>query len=348
MKKLFICLIGVFTFCNIGHTHELADVMQNVLPAVVYITTDRFTMVDHIDATTKKVTKVKMPTRSSQGSGFMISSNIVITNYHVIAFAVENNTKIEITFRNYARYTPKILGYDKIVDIALLEIKGNHPFIKIENDHPLRMGDLIFTISHFYGIGWSGTQGIISSENREHGRFPYIKHLQVQLLQGTGSSGGPLFDKHGHVIGINHSIIPMSKSELNLPKTALMLSEVGYAVHGDILKDVIDRILEEIIVVRVDLGVTLVDFSMNGQFHRAFAPNSFFTGVIILDTDTDSKTTLKELDVILSVDKHTYTDPGKLLNYLDKTYNPGDVINMQVYRNKKIINIAVTLETAEI
>lgn len=343
MKKLFMCLISIFAFCNVGHTHKLADVMQNVLPSIVYIETEYFVVVDRADMITGEVTKVKAPTRSSTGSGFMIDSNVVVTNHHVIAFAIKNNTKIEIIFKNDdTRYIAKILGYDKIADVALLEIKGSHPFVEIVNSHSLRMGDPVFTISHFYGIGWSGTQGIISSRNREDIRFPYIKQLQVQLLQGTGSSGSPVFDEHGHVVAISRKIIAM----LDSPKHSSMLSEVGYAVHADTLRDAIERIKKEIIVSRVDLGAVLIDFSMNGEFHQAYAPSNLFTGVIILEIDTKNKTELKELDVIVGVDEHAYTDPGKLLTYLDQKYNPGDVINMQVYRDKNIINIAVTLLTA--
>ncbi len=348
MKKLFMCIIGIFTFCNIGYTHKLTEVIQNVLPAVVYIEIEYFIMVDHIDAATGKVTKIKKGIRSSTGSGFMISSDTVVTNYHVISFAIKNNTKIEISFKNNdINYIAKILGYDKIADIALLKIKGNHPFVKIVNSYSFRAGDPIFSISHFYGIGWSTTQGIISSDDHEDNRFPYIKHLQIQLLLGTGSSGGPVFNEYGDVIAINHNIISMFLPKPDLPKDLPMLSPVGFAIRADTLQTTIERIKKEIIVTRADLGAILINFSVGNEFHEKYAPNNFLNGVFVLDIDTKNKTTLKPLDLIISVDKHAYTDPEKLLNYIDEKYNPEDIINMQVYRDKKIINIAVTLVTAE-
>lgn len=343
MKKLFICLVGIFTFCNIGNTHELSEVMSKVLPAVTYIQIKQNTVISRIDNKTGEVTKVNVPTRPIIGSGFMIESNIVITNYHVISSAVKNNSSVEVLFQNdTTRYKATIIGYDKIADIALLKIQGEHPFVEIVDHKNLRMGDPVFSISHFYGIGWSGTQGIISSTNRQDVRYPYIKNLQLQLLQGTGSSGGPVFDMHGHVIGVNRAILSMFP--INRKSNPSILSSVAYPIRAGTVLDSIARIKKDMVVARVDLGVQLIGFGIDSDFHKNYSDDNFFTGVFVLSVDKDSLTLLKEVDVIVSIDRRFYSDAGKLLEWLDDKYDPGDTINMQVYRDDKIINITVTLE----
>ena len=347
MKRLFVGLIALLTL-NAGQAHDLADTMNDVLPAVAYIRVEQFVVRDKVDLVTKLTTKVRVPTTPIIGTGFVIDDNNVVTNHHVIAFAIKNNTEIFITFENSnQRYLAKILGYDKIADVALLEIPGEHPSVEIQGRKDLRMGDPVFSISHFYGIGWSGTQGTVSSNERHDVRYPYINNLQLQLLQGSGSSGGPVFNEHGEVVALNRSIVSMFPRAVVPIRSGSMLSMVGYPVRGDTMLGAIEAIREDIIVVHLDLGVSLIEFGHDSMFHLNYASGDteYPVGTMVMSVDKGSTTTLQTSDIIISIEGKKFTDPAELLNWLNSQsrFKEGNTVNVQVYRNTEVINIAVPL-----
>lgn len=349
MKRLFIGLIALFAIST-GQTHDLADVMNEVLPSIAYIRVDQFVTRDKLDPITKLTSSIQVPTAPIVGTGFVIDNNNIVTNYHVIASAVKNNTEIHITFEgNNQRFLATILGYDKISDVALLLIPGDHQSVEIIDDKNLQMGEPVFSISNFYGIGWSGTQGSISSTHRRDRRYPYINNLQLQLLQGSGSSGGPVFNKDGKVIALNRSIVSMFPRSMMHTGSTSMLSMVGYPVRGNTLIGSIEAIRKDIVVVYLDLGVSLMEFGTDSMFHLNYTDEyEYPIGVMVMSVDGDAKTTLLSTDIIISIEGNKFSDPAKLFNWLNTQteYTAGDTVNVQVYRDAEIINIAVPITIA--
>lgn len=345
MRKFFVCLLSILVLNNgTAFAHNLADTIERVIPAVTYIRSRQFVTVKEVNLSTKEVVEKEVEVTPIIGSGFVIENNIIVTNHHVIEKAIRTNSEILVSFIDGTlRYTATVIGYDKITDVALLQIEGDHPSVNIPPYNDLRMGAEIFTISHFYGIGWSATNGIVSSIHRADPRYPYINNLQLQILSGTGSSGGPVFDMKGNVVGLNRSIVSMFPRVTRMSGGTSMLSMVAFPIRGDSLLEAIKRIKEETIVERVDLGVQLIPFGNNSSYHTNEDP-TFFTGVIVYRKDSQSNTTLQASDLIISLDHQTFTDPGALLKYLDENYEPGDVVKLHVYRDEKLINIDVTLE----
>lgn len=339
MKILYVCLLSILLY-NTGHTHNLSNVMKKVLPSIVYISSDNFTTISEINPTTYIVEEKKIELSPIVGTGFIINDNIIVTNYHVIEHAQKQNTSITVSFINHNKYyRATIIGYDKIVDVALLQIQDTHPSVKIAKCNNLNMGDSVFTISHFYGIGWSATNGIISSTQRENLRYPYIKNLQLQILSGTGSSGGPVFNEDGDVVGLNRNIITMSKYSAEESQ----LSMAAFPVRCDSLYQSINYIKAFSVVDRVDLGRYLFYFGKNSAYHVNENIN-FHTGIMVGakdNTNIDSK--LLTGDIITSVDNIAFDNPGILLTYLNRKYKVNDIINLHVYRDGKLININVPL-----
>ena len=351
MKRLFIGLVALLTLST-GQAHDLTRMMNEVVPSVVYIRVDSFVMRDQLNSETKLVERVRIPTTPIIGTGFVIQGSRVVTNQHVVDFAIKNNTDINVTFKDSnQRYKATVIGYDKIADVAVLQIPGEHPGVKIEVETELQMGDPVFSISHFYGIGWSATQGTVSSNDRRDTRYPYINNLQLQLLQGSGSSGGPVFNEKGNVVGLNRSIVSMfPRGSVPTGRGSSMLSMVGYPVRADTLVQSILKILEDKIVVYLDLDVSLIEFGHESPFHLNYASGTtdYPVGVMVLNVDKDAETTLKATDIIISIDGNTFTDPVDLYEWLNtqSKFKAGDTVNVQVYRDTEIINIAVPLTMA--
>lgn len=344
MRKIIVCFLSIMLLSTTGHTHDLADSMERVLPSITYIRAQQFSTIKDVNPVTKEVTEKRVEVNPIVGTGFIIEDNIVVTNHHVISNAIENQTGIYISFiEDNTKHLATVIGYDKITDVALLQLEGNFPSVEIDPCTSLRMGAEVFTISHFYGIGWSGTNGIVSSTERSDPRYPYVNNIQVQLLSGSGSSGGPVFNADGNVIALNRSIVSMFPRVNAMSGSGRMLSMVAFPVSGGSMITAIENIKEQTIVEHIDLGVQMIPFGADSSYHTNKDP-AFFTGIIVFQKDKTSNSALEPADLIVSLDNQTFTSPKEILEYLDENYKPGDVVKLYVYRAEKLINIDVTLE----
>ncbi|HET9817650.1 MAG TPA: DegQ family serine endoprotease [Rhodanobacteraceae bacterium] len=152
----------------------------------------------------------------SMGSGFIISSDgYILTNNHVVANA--DSVKVHLT--DHRTFTAKIVGTDKIYDIALLKIDANNlPTVQIGNSGDLKPGQWVVAIGSPYGLDHSVSAGIVSYVGRNLGRGdqPTVPFIQTDVPINRGNSGGPLFNLDGQVVGINSQIFSTSGGAMGL------------------------------------------------------------------------------------------------------------------------------------
>jgi tetratricopeptide (TPR) repeat protein len=136
---------------------------------------------------------------TSQGTGFFIESNgICITNYHVL----EGCFKASIKFENIEIQIDKIIDYNIAADIIKFSInnKNNvkYPTVSLISDLP-KKGEEVFVIGNPLGLDKTVSKGIVSSlrENLQFGSL-----IQITAPISSGSSGSPVFNYFGEVIGI--------------------------------------------------------------------------------------------------------------------------------------------------
>lgn len=144
----------------------------------------------------------------ASGSGFNIKSEgIVVTNYHVISEAFSINCFIN----NSQEYTVDyILNYNILKDIAILKLKNaaNLPVVKLGNSDNVELGEDVVAIGNPLEFQNTVTTGIISGIRNMFG----IDYLQTSASISSGSSGGPLFNVYGDVIGITSMTILNSQN----------------------------------------------------------------------------------------------------------------------------------------
>ncbi|MFZ3091422.1 MAG: tetratricopeptide repeat protein [Nitrospirota bacterium] len=138
----------------------------------------------------------------SQGSGFIVRSDgAVITNYHVIS----NAKNIKIKASDKILDVEGFLHIDKENDLVILKAKGkNLPTLKIGDIGKMNIGDKVYVISSPQGLENTISDGILSGVREI---TPKRKILQITAPVSSGSSGGPVFNKNGEVIGIATFII---------------------------------------------------------------------------------------------------------------------------------------------
>lgn len=351
MKKLIVCLLTLI-FSQPIHAHNLADAIEESLPSITYIEVENHTSRKIIDTSNKTIREVRERSGSSIGTGFVIEGNKIVTNYHVISRVAKHQEKVYVKFynNNGIRYEATLIGYDEVADIALLEIEGTHPSLTIAEDAgQIRMGDDVFTISNFYSIRHSATQGIVSSSHRANSRFPYVRLMQLQVLQGSGSSGGPVINDDGQVVGINHTILSMVPDSSYKEKSPQLMSMTSFSIRGDQVAESIRRIKTEGVVIREDLGLYLSDYGMTSERYLYNpVPNSKdISGVLITGMDTVGTMQFMTDDIIVSIDGQYFTSATRLLRWLDENTLPLDEVKLQVYRSGELLNITATVKAAE-
>ncbi len=143
------------------------------------------------------------------GSGVVIdSTGYILTNYHVVADAVE----IEVTtFSSDSRtFNASIVRCSEREDLALIKTDAgyNLPEATLGDSSKVEVGDVVIAIGSPFGMEHTATLGIISDERRSvviDGRL-YAAMLQTDAAINTGNSGGALVNIQGEVIGINTAI----------------------------------------------------------------------------------------------------------------------------------------------
>jgi hypothetical protein len=140
---------------------------------------------------------------SGKGSGFLVSAEgAILTNYHVVAHTKQATVRLA---NDDAYDTVDVIEIDKRKDIALIKIKGfGLPFLKLGRSQEVEVGQTIYSLSNPLGVFQNTlTQGIVSGIRPGDG----YKYFQISAPISHGSSGGPIFNSNGEVIGISVATI---------------------------------------------------------------------------------------------------------------------------------------------
>lgn len=140
-------------------------------------------------------------TTYAQGTGFFItSSGIGVSNFHVFEGSKQNEAIIK-TIDNHQYGIKRIIKSDKELDYIVFEVENDHsdfPYLKLAESQPV-IGEDVFAIGNPQGLEHTLSKGIVSSYRE------YDKRIQTTTEITHGSSGGPLFNMKGFVVGITTS-----------------------------------------------------------------------------------------------------------------------------------------------
>ncbi|MEM4625694.1 MAG: trypsin-like peptidase domain-containing protein [Candidatus Pacearchaeota archaeon] len=172
---------------------------------------------------------VSVSTDTSQGSGFIIDKEgIIVTNLHILTDA----NYINVLVYDKKRWIPaRLVGYDEVMDIALLKIEGEYPFLEFGDSRLTRLGEKVIVIGNPLGFSFSVTEGIVSGINRI-GINNLPVYLQIDVPLNPGNSGAPVINKEGKVVGIANFKIYGSES-------------LGFALESNSALESINNILKQ-------------------------------------------------------------------------------------------------------
>lgn len=312
---------------------DFSDIVEKVSPAVVNIFTTqeikvespfpddifRFFFGDQIPFNHPRTYK-----RKSLGSGFIISPDgYIVTNNHV----VEKATEIKVVLIDGSEYDAKVVGTDKMTDIALLKIKPNKslPTVTLGDSDKLKIGEWVIAIGNPFGLSYTVTAGIVSGKGRFLNEGPYDNFIQTDAAINPGNSGGPLVNMRGEVVGINTAIIPYAQG-------------IGFAIPINLAKYVVEQIKSKGYVSRGYLGIYIQEVTPEMAKNLQLPVNR---GVIVTRVEKNSpaeRAGLRVDDIIVEFN-------GKKIEHVNdltvavSTTPPGSTVRIKVIRGGSIKEI---------
>ncbi len=274
---------------------------------------------------------------NSLGSGFIISPDgYILTNAHV----AQDVDKIIVRLSDQRERPAKVIGVDELTDVAVLKIEGeNLPVVKIGDSDALEVGEWVLAIGSPFGLERTATQGIVSAVGRNLPSGTYVPFIQSDVAVNPGSSGGPLFNLRGEVVGINSQIYSSTGGYMGL----------SFAIPIKLAIQVVEQLKATGEVTRGWLGILLQ--AVNNDLAEAFKldrPRGALVAQILPDSPAASAG-FKPGDIILRYGGEPVEDSSQLPRMIGVT-PVGKTIAMSILRNGEPLEIKATiarLETVE-
>lgn len=163
----------------------------------------------------------------SCGTGCIIDKRgIILTSAHV----VDIGKSVVVTMANGQNYNARVLkkfGENKDIALLKIDVPMDLKTVKLGNSEKIKVGQKVLAIGNPFGFNGTLTQGIIS-------RIDYAKNrIQTDAAINPGSSGGPLLNKNGEIIGINQAIYNPDNNISNIG--------IGFAIPINAVKEYLNE-----------------------------------------------------------------------------------------------------------
>lgn len=306
---------------------EIVSVSDQIKPSVV-----------HIEVLAKRA-DVR---NRGLGSGLIISPDgKIVTNHHVI----ERAQVITVILDDKSKYEASVLRKDRQTDLALLQIKPQHPLPSavLGDSDKVSVGEWVLAVGNPYGFDRTVSFGIVSGKGRYipdiDSEVPLLNDfIQTDALIDPGSSGGPLVNLKGEVIGINTLVYTG-------PATYRHAQGLAFAIP---INDAIQLARQLLSSQPTSEGRPWL--GINGEDLTAQKAQDFdipaSRGVLVLSVVSGSPAALANLqvgDALVLMDGRTILNVQDLQGML-LDHKPGDTVVFTLWRGGKKITVPVTLD----
>jgi len=306
---------------------SLEATVHQVEPAVVEIFTTSYAPADGVVPRTADL----VTTQRASGSGVIVDADgYVVTNAHVVRGA--NRLRVEmvtpvagvsILASRSRTVAAEIVGLDLETDLAVLRISARElPVLPFADSDELKAGQMVMAFGSPMGFRNSVSLGIVSSVARQLEPDSPMIYVQTDAAINPGSSGGPLVDLRGRLVGLNTLIISKAGGSEGL----------GFAAPSNIVRTVYEQIRAHGHVKRGDIGIRTQTVTPELAAGLGLSRAS---GAIVSDVmpgSTASRAGLRPGDVVTAVDGKQMEN-GRQVQVALYRRLAGDVVALDLVRD---------------
>jgi serine protease Do len=314
---------------------SLEATVHQVEPAVVEIFTTSFAPAD--GAVPRAADLVT--TQRSSGSGVIVDpEGYVVTNAHVVRGA--NRLRVELTtpvagtsiLSARSRTVPAdVVGLDLETDLAVLRIGARElPVLPFADSDELKAGQMVMAFGNPMGFRNSVSLGIVSAVARQLEPDSPMIYVQTDAAINPGSSGGPLVDLRGRIVGLNTLIVSKTGGSEGL----------GFAAPSNIVRTVYEQIRAYGRVKRGDIGIRTQTVTPELAAGLGLARAS---GAIVSDVTpggTAARAGLRPGDIVAAVDGRPMEN-GRQVQVALYRRLAGDVVALDLVRDGQPVRASV-------
>jgi serine protease Do len=302
---------------------SFSPVVKRVLPAVI-----------SIEVKARTGGKPDAPGDDSGfGSGVLIDpSGVVLTNYHV----VQDATEAEVTLADGRKFITRDVRRDPKSDLAILKVATQEPlpFLEFADSDAMEVGDHVLAVGAPFGLTGSVTHGIVSAKSRNNLKLNQFEDfIQTDAAVNPGSSGGPLVNLEGKVVGITAAIKTRNGG----------FTGVGLAVASNLCKVVTAQLLKEGVVRRGQIGVLVRDLDPELARKLGVKPNSGAVITRVEENGPAAKAGLSVGDVITAIGGQPVKDSRDVQRVV-AGLPLNQVVEVVIIRDGKVMLAKLTVE----
>ncbi len=273
----------------------------------------------------------------SAGSGVIVDARngYIITNAHVI----ENADEITVTLLDNRSIKAEVVGSDMGSDVALLKVKTtNLAAMPLADSTKAEVGDFVVAIGNPFGLQHTVTSGIISGLGRSGiSRDGYEDFIQTDASINPGNSGGALVNLRGELVGINSAILSGGGGG-NIG--------IGFAIPSNMVKAIMDQIVEFGEVKRGVLGVNIVTLTPDVAQSLGVADAQGALVRQVIEGSAAEKAGVRAGDVITSINNRNVKTGAELRNAIG-LLRVGDKVEIGLLREGKPRRVSALVGTQE-
>jgi serine protease Do len=320
---------------------ELSEALERttrvVSPAVVEIHTTAFVVAE---ADTSRSSDLVLTERGA-GSGVVVdAAGYILTNAHVVQGA--HRVRVDIPrppegtsiLAARSRSVPaEIVGLDPETDLAVLKVPvSDLPAIEFGDSDRLRAGQLVLAFGSPLGFRSTVSLGVVSAVARQLEPDAPMIYVQTDAATNPGSSGGPLVDLQGRLVGLNTLIATRGGG----------FEGVGFAAPANIARTVYQHIRAHGRVRRGDIGIRTQTITPDLARGLGLSRDEGVVVADVLDQSPASEAGLQPGDIVRTLDGRPMENARQLRVGLYRKF-VGDVVHLQVDRAGHVFDRAVAM-----
>lgn len=270
---------------------------------------------------------------SGAGSGFVFTSGgEVMTNAHVVGSA----RWVSVTLFDGRVLEAVVVGVDVRTDIAVIRLPPDARVTPLQIAGPDRVtppGAPVYALGHPMGFQFSVTSGVIAGEGRFYDVVTPVAFLQHDAALNPGSSGGPLVDETGVVLGMNSATPPQTLFDIG----------IGLAIPAFEASEIAERLIADGVIQRGALGLRV----SHADAMVAAALGAGARAGALIDTvergGASERAGLEPGDLILAIEGEPVALPREVVART-MAHGPGDRVRVDFVRSGRRRSAIVTLQ----